>query len=285
MTLVGPQVEADPAPAARLSPAAANENFPVASFCLAEPQRRRVIAFYRYARAADDIADDGNLSRSARLSGLLALERGLLLGGGIDHGSNLRRILGNGAERDALAQALALLRAFRSDVENVPCAYWSDLMRYCEDSAVPVGRFLLSIHGERSETREPSDALCAALQVLNHLQDMGQDWRDLGRCYLPGDWMKAEGATDADLAAGALSPGLRRTMDRTLDATDGLLTRAESLPGLIRARGLRLQAASTLQLARRLAVRLRRTDPLARRVILTRFDFIRAAIGGLRAAR
>ncbi|MEM7488365.1 MAG: squalene/phytoene synthase family protein [Pseudomonadota bacterium] len=271
-----------------LDAAAKRENFPVASRLLSPPLRSRVVAFYRYARTADDIADDPALGTVAKLDGLQALEDGLRGLGPDNSGTVLRRALdgsGNGRDAEALAAARDLLTAFRRDAEGIACADWADLMSYCDASAVPVGRFLLAIHGEDARSRDPSDALCAALQVLNHLQDLKADWVALERRYLPADWMVACGATDADLARDAATPELRAAIDRTLDATDDLIARAAPLPGAIAARGLRAQAAATLDVARRLSARLRRADPLAGHVALRRGDLVRVTLAGLWALR
>ena len=175
--------------------------------------------------------------------------------------------------------------AFRRDAVGTVCTGWDDLMAYSRASAGSVGDFLLALHGETRAAGPPSEALCAALQVLNHLQDMGDDHRLLGRCYLPGDWMAAGGVRQEDLERATLTPALARVVARTLDGVDELLARAAPLPERIAARGLRMQAAATLFLARRLAARLRRSDPLAGRVAPTRLDFARAGLAGLRAAR
>ena len=272
-----------------LHPAARRENFPVASRLLPQAARARVVAFYRFARTADDAADDPDLDTVARTARLAELERGLLGTGDPDgSGAALRTALGGGRTSEdaaALDAALSLLPAFRRDARDVPCDDWDDLMDYCDSSAASVGRFLLAVHGEGPAARRPSDALCAALQVLNHLQDMGEDWRLLGRRYLPGDWMAVEGAGDDDLSRPAMTPALRRVADRTLDRTDALLLEAAALPGRIASRGLRAQAATTLHLARALSGRLRRGDPLAGRVALGRGDFARAGLRGLWALR
>ncbi|MEM7642501.1 MAG: squalene/phytoene synthase family protein [Pseudomonadota bacterium] len=270
-----------------LDQAARQENFPVASRLLSRRLRGRVVAFYRYARTADDIADDPALGTADKSERLQSLEDGLDGRGRSAVALALREALdGTGVgDASALAAARKLLVAFRRDAGGIACVDWDDLMAYCDASAVPVGRFLLAIHGEAADTHDPSDALCAALQVLNHLQDMAEDHDRLGRRYVPGDWMVQHGATDADLTAPKLSGGLRAAVGRTLDATDALLVRAAPLPGRIQSRGLRAQSAATLALARRLAVRLRRGDPLASRIALTRFDFLRAGLVGLWAAR
>ena len=270
--------------ATRLAAAAASENFPVASRLLPRRARAKVVAFYNYARAADDAADDPAAGPAERLARLDALEAGLDgRGQGAAEGRALDAAL---APSDAAARDAArdLLVAFRRDARGIACADWADLMAYCDRSAVPVGRFLLAVHGEPSAAHAPSDALCAALQVLNHLQDIAEDRRLLGRRYLPGDWMAAEGATGADLVRSAASPALRRVLDRCLDATDDLLDAAAPLPHRILSRGLRAQAGATLALARRLSSLLRAGDPLAARVALRRTDFVRAGLSGLRAA-
>jgi squalene synthase HpnC len=261
------------------------ENFPVASRLLPPRLRGRVLAFYRYARAADDAADDPHAAPALRLARLRALEDGLTGARGDGPGAALRAALGDAPhDAEALAAARDLMGAFRRDAIGIACADWADLMDYCDASAVPVGRFLLAIHEERAAARAPSDALCAALQVLNHLQDIKADWRDLGRRYLPGDWMAEAGAGPSDLRAPATGPALRRVIDRTLSGCDDLLAVAAPLPGLIAARGLRGQACATLSLARRLRARLGAGDPLAGRVAPSRLDFLTAGAAGLRAA-
>src|SRR5918911_3410584 len=109
-----------------------------------------------------------------------------------------------------------VLHAFRLDATKLRYRDWDDLMGYCRYSAAPVGRQLLDLHGESRDTWPPSDALCAALQVLNHLQDCGDDYRNLDRVYLPLDDLEAAGCTVEALCAPAASPGLRCVLDRLL---------------------------------------------------------------------
>ncbi|SPJ25292.1 squalene/phytoene synthase family protein [Palleronia abyssalis] len=273
---------------AELDSAAGAENFPVASRLLPARHRKRVIAFYRYARYADDIADTPRAQRAEQLAQLDRLEEALVGRDGPGVGMDLFRALGEGradCDKMALDAARQLLVAFRRDVDGTRCADWADLMSYCDHSAAPVGRFLLAIHGEDSRTYPPSDALCAVLQVLNHCQDISSDWQNLGRRYLPGDWMQEEGADDHNLSRSRMPPPLQRVLERTLQSCDALLDRAAPLPRLISARGLRAQAGATLFLARRLRARLHGADPLARRVALQRPDFLRAGIVGLWSAR
>ena len=104
---------------------------------------------------------------------------------------------------------LDLLVAFRQDVTKRRYGDWDELMEYCSYSAMPVGRFVLDVHGESEDTWAPSDALCSALQVINHLQDCAKDYRDLDRVYLPLDALAAHGTRVEALAAPAASPQLR----------------------------------------------------------------------------
>jgi farnesyl-diphosphate farnesyltransferase len=148
-----------------------------------------------------------------------------------------------------------------------------------------VGRQLLDLHGESRDTWPPSDALCSALQVLNHLQDCGDDYRALDRVYLPGDELARTGGRIADLAGDRLTPGLRGTLDGLLDRTAKLVADARALPGKVASPGLRRESAVIVALAERLVELLRRGDPLAGRVKLAKTDFAAALVIGMWRAR
>lgn len=261
------------------------ENFPVGSRLIRRDLRGAVLAFYAFARGADDVADDPSLAPAEKLARLDRMEAGLRgAAGGAAAGTALRDALSQSVAPSALAQAHRLLDAFRFDARGGTVASWEDLLAYCDASADPVGRFLLALHGEDPRGIPASDALCTALQVLNHLQDLREDHLALGRRYLPGDWMAEEGASDADLGARAATPALRRVIDRALDGCDALLAEAAPLPRLLASRRLAGEGESILRLARGLAARLRRQDPLAGRVAPSRLEFAAAGLAGLRAA-
>jgi farnesyl-diphosphate farnesyltransferase len=173
-----------------------------------------------------------------------------------------------------------ILRAFRLDATKLRYRGWDDLLEYCRYSASPVGRQLLDLHGETRASWEPSDALCSALQILNHLQDCGDDYRALDRVYLPHDALDRAGARIEDLAAARASPALRTVLDRLLDGTDGLIACARALPQAVRSAGLRRECAVIVSLAERLSRRLRAGDPLAMRVKLKRGDVAAAFLVG-----
>ncbi len=262
-----------------------DENFPVGSFLIRKDLRPHVHAFYRFARNADDIADNPGLPADDKVRRLVRM--GEILDGapGDDSpaASAMRRSL---AETRTTAQHCHdVLHAFRLDATKLRYRDWDDLMEYCRYSASPVGRQLLDLHGESRDTWPASDALCSALQVLNHLQDCADDYRNLDRVYLPLGLMKAAGITVEALTAPAASPGLRRVIDELLDSTDRLIARAAVLPGGVAARGLRWESATIVALARRLSRRLRHGDPLAARVALTKGDFAAALATGILRGR
>jgi phytoene/squalene synthetase len=120
------------------------------------------------------------------------------------------------------------------------------------------------------------------LQVLNHLQDGAKDLQELDRCYIPDDLMVANGASVRDLHKHALAPGLKCVHDDLLARCDALNTAAAELPRRVRDRRLRLECAVITGLARRLAARLKREDPLAARVRLRKPDIFAALFGALR---
>ena len=259
------------------------ENFPVGSVLIRAGLRPHVHAFYAFARNADDIADSPILAPDDKLRRLDIME-GVLLGRSEDGSPSALAL------RASLAEALVtprysldLLRAFRQDATKTRYANWDELLDYCHWSAMPVGRHVLALHGEREDTFPASDALCAALQVLNHLQDVAKDFASLGRCYLPLDLLASSGASVEEVLLTAETPALRRVFDALLDRCGALNETAAALPRLVRDRRLRLEVAVILSLSRRLARRLRAGDPLAARVKLTRVDAGLAVLSALRA--
>ncbi len=251
-----------------------DENFPVGSRLIRPALRLHVHAFYDFARNADDIADSPTLAAAEKLARLHTMAA-VLVGDAQDGAPTARRLRESLAQTGVTAQhSLDLLAAFRQDATQNRYASWDELLDYCRHSAMPVGRHVLDLHGEGRETYEPSDALCAALQVLNHLQDCARDLDEIGRCYLPQDMLAEAGVDMADIAASATGPGLRRVLDRLLDQTDALNRTGAGLPACVRDRRLRVETAVIANLSRRLAARLRREDPLARRVKLRRSDVV-----------
>jgi squalene synthase HpnC len=258
-----------------------DENFPVGSWLIRRDLRVHVHAFYRFARNADDIADSPVLAADDKVRRLDRLGE-ILDGAAGDDSPAAAAMRASLAATGITAQHCHdVLHAFRLDATKLRYRDWDDLMGYCRYSAAPVGRQLLDLHGESRDTWPASDALCAALQVLNHLQDCADDYRSLDRVYLPLADLAAAGIGVEALTASASSPALRQVLDALLDRTEGLIATARGLPERVKARGLRRESAAIVELAARLARRLRRCDPLAVRVGLSKGDFAAAFLTGI----
>jgi squalene synthase HpnC len=259
-----------------------DENFPVASWLLSEERREPILAFYRFVRAADDVADHPDLPPDEKLELLDGLESALSgRGPPALEAERLRIALG---ERGMSPKhALDLLKAFRIDVTKKRYADWGELMDYCALSAAPVGRFVLDVHEEDPSIWPASDALCSALQVINHLQDCAQDHRRLDRVYLPLDALAAHGASVEMLAAPSAPPELRGALVELARRTSELAARGAELVAQIRDVRLGAEIAAIHSLARCLARNLENRDPLSERVHLSKAGF--ALVGGLAAAR
>jgi hydroxysqualene synthase len=261
----------------------AYENFPVGSWLLPARTRPHVAAFYAFARAADDIADAPHLTAAEKIERLNGYERALL-GGELDNPVYARAHvmrLSLAATDTSAGHCVDLLSAFKQDATKLRYRDWGELIGYCRLSAAPVGRYLLDLHGGASDGYTSSDALCIALQILNHLQDAKADYLDLDRIYLPTMWFAAERATVTDLRAGASNPRLRRIFDRTLDGVDQLIDVAGGLGRALRSRRLAMEAEAIVAIARALSAKLRREDPLGPRVVLSKPQYAGCLLAGI----
>lgn len=259
-----------------------DENFPVGSLLLAPRLRPHVATFYALARAADDIADNGALQPDDKVRRLASLRAALLgenRGPGHEKAERMRESLG--ATGVTPQHCVDLLAAFTQDATKLRYTDWDDLMGYCYLSASPVGRYLLDLHGEDRAAWPASDALCNALQVLNHLQDCKDDYLNLNRVYLPQDWMTEHRTSVEELDRPHASAGMRRVLDRTLDGVADLMVSARTLPGRLKSKRLAMESAVIVALADRLTVLLRRGDPIAGRVALSKADFAMCGARGV----
>ncbi len=260
-----------------------DENFPVGSWLLPASLRPHVAVFYAVARTTDDIADNPDLAPGDKLARLDGFERAIRGESADDpdfvKSYRLRQSLAECGVTDR--HVCDLIAAFKQDATKQRYDNWNDLVGYCNLSAAPVGRYLLDLHGEDPADYEASDPLCNALQVLNHLQDLKEDYLELDRVYLPGDWMEQNGVAVPDLAADAASAGLRIVIDKALDGVDDMMARARTLPGRLKSRRLAMESAVIVRLADRLTELLRKGDPIAGRVALTKFDFMSCGLRGM----
>ncbi len=244
-----------------------DENFPVASWLIDPRHRGVILAFYNFVRTADDIADHPELAANEKLDLLARLDGGLTGANSEDMAAvRLRAAL---AERGlAPKHAQDLLAAFRLDVTKLRYRDWEDLIDYCSLSAMPVGRFVLDVHGESRSTWAANDALCAALQIINHLQDCRSDYLNLNRVYIPLDALAACGAAVEALGEPRAPPALLACLHRLAERTERLLAESDIFPALIADRRLALEVSVINTLAHRLTRLLVTRDPLCDRVHL-----------------
>ncbi|HUO54707.1 MAG TPA: squalene synthase HpnC [Rhodoblastus sp.] len=255
-----------------------DENFPVASVLIAAPLRPVILAFYDFVRAADDVADHPALPANQKLALLDQLD--LSLCGESDAeplGVKLRAALAARGLSDRHARDL--LDAFRRDAVENRYETWDQLIDYCRLSAMPVGRFLLDVHGESRDLWPTSDAICAALQINNHLQDCGKDFRMIDRVYVPRDALDAAGARVEDLGAERATPALRACLRGLALRNRDLLTQGMTLPHDIRDLRLGMEIAVVVRHAFAIAELLIARDPLSEKVKLGKSNMLLGALG------
>ena len=261
----------------------ATENFPVGSWLLPAHLRPYIATFYALARATDDIADDPDLSPEEKLTRLDGFDAALTGKPGDDSRyEKSARLLESLTEIGVtINHSRDLISAFKQDATKLRYQDWDDLMDYCNRSAAPVGRFLLDLHGESRDGYEASDALCNALQVINHLQDCKDDYLALDRVYIPENWLVESNSSVAALGDTHASPELRAVLNRCLDGVEDLLAIARTLPGRLENRRLAMESAVIYCIAARLTRLLRRNDPVAGRVVLSPLAFFLCGIEGV----
>jgi hydroxysqualene synthase len=244
-----------------------DENFPVASRLIHPRHRAPILAFYEFVRTADDIADHATLTPPEKLALMDRLEA-TLLGRNDDDPVAVALRSQLAARQLTPRHAQDLLTAFRMDVTKLRYRDWDDLIGYCTYSAMPVGRYVLDVHGESRALWPANDALCAALQIINHLQDCGKDYRNLDRVYIPLDVLATTGARVEELDTGSASAALLDAIHRLARRTGDLLRDSRPFSAGIEDARLALEVAVIQTFAERLAAVLARRDPLSQRVHL-----------------
>ncbi|HYC47734.1 MAG TPA: squalene synthase HpnC [Burkholderiales bacterium] len=202
------------------------ENFPVASVILPARFRRPVALIYRFAREADDFADEGNAPAEVRLAQLAAFGEQLAR---LEHGQPPELAwfseLGEVIRTHGLPYQLFhdLLSAFSQDVVKTRYADYPELLDYCRRSADPVGRLLLTLYGKTGgEALRWSDAICSSLQIINFLQDVAVDYRK-HRIYLPQEDLDRFGVTEEDIGRGAAGARWQALMAFEIERARSLL--------------------------------------------------------------
>jgi len=215
------------------------ENFPVASILMPKRLRKPVAAIYHFARAADDIADEGEMPDEERLR-LLEEFR-----------ADLRRIAFHEKPLSPVTVNLAthiaqhnlpmqplydLLDAFKQDVEKNRYEDFDDLLEYCQRSANPVGNLLLHLYDEATPVNLAySDAICTALQIINFWQDVAKDYA-IGRIYLPLDELALYGVTEDQIAQGVTNDAWRKLMKFQVDRARELMLSGKPLGTILTGR-------------------------------------------------
>ena len=181
------------------------ENFPVASLLLPGPLREPVAVIYRFARTADDFADEGDDPPETRLQKLNNFTTMLQeIARGENPSDPLFRDVARIVRQHSLPLTLFedLLSAFRQDVQKTRYANYAEVLDYCRRSANPIGRLLLHLFKQTTESNLlRSDAICSALQIINFWQDVKIDHAK-DRVYLPQDEMRRFGVGEAHLREG-----------------------------------------------------------------------------------
>jgi squalene synthase HpnC len=199
------------------------ENFPVASLLAPPRQRPAIRAIYRFARTADDIADEGDASPAERLRELGRLRAALdRIAAGQSHDwPDLAAAIA--AHRLPLALFRDLLSAFEQDVATTRYATYADLRDYCRRSADPIGRLLLVLYRHTdAQATAWSDAICTGLQLTNFWQDVAVDWAK-GRVYLPREDLARFGVGEPQIAAARVDPSWTALMRFEVDRARQLL--------------------------------------------------------------
>lgn len=254
------------------------ENFPVASLLVPRALRRPIEVIYRFARSADDIADEGEASPAERLAGLAAYRAELArIAAGTPPQSALFVDLAAviSAHRLPLQPFYDLLDAFAQDVGKTRYADYPELLDYCRRSANPVGRLVLHLFGKAEPALlEQSDCICTALQLINFWQDVAVDW-EKDRVYIPQTDFPHFRVGEADIAAGRWSANWAALIDFEIDRAQALMRRGAPLVHALPGR-LGWEIRLTVQGGLRILERLRRVrgDVFRRRPTLGIADWL-----------
>ena len=259
------------------------ENFPVGSFLIRADLRPHIHAYYNFARAADDIGDDPLMDGAEKLKRLTRFEE-CLQGNGDDVVVAVALRASLNETKVSAQHALDLIRAFKQDAVKRRYQNWQELLDYCRYSASPVGRYVLALHGVSEKAWPANDALCSALQIINHIQDCADDYREVDRVYLSLDDMEKAEANPAHLSHSASSPALRKVIDMQLERLVPMMITARDLPRLVPDIRLKFETSIIHALAQALIKVLAKRDPLCDTVKLSKPAMLMAILNGMMRA-
>ena len=260
------------------------ENFPVGMMMFNRNIRKIVSDYYRFARYADDIADNPHLKPQNKVDKLYELEE-IFTGQKSYKGQKLKFVqtLKDEFAKHNLSADLAtdLLIAFRKDSLGFDYQTWGQLVDYCKYSAAPVGKFMLAVHQENPSTYLPATSLCVALQIVNHVQDLKYDVSLLKRLYLPAEIMKKYHLRTEDLVQDKSSISVQKAVKHIMEKTLGLVKEGSILPELIKSLSLRIEVCIILSLTNIMIKKILKGDILAREIKLSGFDWLRGIVSGI----
>ena len=250
------------------------ENFPVGSRLLSRKIRPQMLIFYKFARAADDIADCSKLTPHEKIKRLnLFLKAITTSKTKISKAEDLKKIYIK--NKIKINHAANLLKAFKQDAVKKRYKNWAELINYCKCSAVPVGRFVIDLHNENKLSYKFSDPLCIALQILNHVQDCKEDYNKIGRVYLPSSFLEKYNVELSQLKKNYTERNLRLAINEVLFHTEKLIKQADKFKKIMKNYRLSKETIFILEIAKSLLKLLKKKDPLKNKVVLNKFDYIK----------
>ena len=259
-----------------------NENFPVSSFLIDKQFKRHIKNLYVFARTADDIADNTSLKPSKKKSLLFKFDEIIKLKKKTNY-TFLNNLIDTLNETQISKQfPRKLLKAFLQDASKVRYKNWEQLIHYCDNSASPVGRFVVNLHKEHKNNSpdlmkkiyKGCDALCNSLQILNHIQDCKEDFLNLDRVYIPENYFKKENLNISEMLESRNRKKILEIFFKCLFKVENLLDESKQNIKLIRDDGLRKETFVIFNIAKKLTGLLKKNDPIKKKVKLSHIDLI-----------
>ena len=257
------------------------ENFPVSSFLISPEKKTQIRKFYKFARIADDIADSKDLSSREKVKILDYFDKTLTgkIKSKFKFLNDLIEIFR--LENLSIENARKLLIAFKIDATKLRYKTWNELLDYCNNSASPVGRYVIELHLKKNKIDATlkqifvgSDKLCNSLQILNHFQDIKEDLSNLNRVYIPEEKFSDERDLIISVSGNRSSKKFEKIKLFYLNKVDRLLSQSELHLSLIPHKSLKRETFVILYIAKKLTEILKKNDPLKKKVKLSYIDLI-----------
>ena len=265
-----------------------DENFPVSSFLIDKKLKTIVRVFYFFARTADDIADHASIKKKEKLR-ILNFFDNCLKNKKQSEISVVNNLISYFDEyKFSKKYSRDLLVAFKLDATKKRYKDWSELLYYCKFSANPVGRFVINVSYSQKKKKikerkilHASDTLCTALQIINHIQDCKDDFRNLDRVYIPENFLKKHQLNVDVLMKKSSCPNFNKMKIEIISIVENLLKDIKENLKLIDIWKLKKETLIILNIAKRLCFLLKIKDPLKKKIKLSSIDLIFCFIKGI----